>query len=255
MRPDPAGKAARLAADARRLGVRPGGVLLVHSSLSSLGWVDGGPETVVRGLLEALGPEGTLMLPALSYATVHAGHPHFDREATPSCIGAIAEHFRTRPGSRRSGSPTHSVCASGPLAAELVADHHLDTTPVGPHSPLRKLRDLDGQLLFLGCGMKPNTSMHGVEELVGTPYLFGGEVTYTLRLGDETHEVTCRRHAFDGWQQRYDRLTGILQADELREGGILQATAQLLQVRAMWDRGAAVLHSDPYAFVERAGGD
>ncbi|MFP6646122.1 MAG: AAC(3) family N-acetyltransferase, partial [Candidatus Latescibacterota bacterium] len=58
--------------------------------------------------------------------------------------------------------------------------------------PLRKLRDLGGQLLFLGCGLRPNTSMHGVEELVEPPYLFGDDITYTLHLGDERREVTCR---------------------------------------------------------------
>ncbi|MBN1668234.1 MAG: AAC(3) family N-acetyltransferase, partial [Anaerolineales bacterium] len=63
--------------DLLALGVRPGGVLLVHSSLSSLGQVPGGAETVVRGLLATLGETGTLLMPALSYETVTSRNPVF----------------------------------------------------------------------------------------------------------------------------------------------------------------------------------
>lgn len=248
---DPA-VAARIAGDLGRLGVRRGGVLLVHSSLSALGWVEGGPETAVAGLQQALGDDGTLLLPALSYATVTAANPRFDRERTPACVGAIAEHFRTRAGTLRSGSPTHSVCAAGPLAAPIVAGHEEDATPVGPHSPLSRLPGLGGQLLFLGCGMNPNTSMHGVEERVGAPYLFAGEVTYDLVLGPRRCQVTCRRHAFAGWRQCYFRLHHLLGTDELREGTVLAASAQLVEAAPMWARAEAAMRRDPFAFVERA---
>ena len=83
------------------LGVRPGGVLLVHASLRSLGPLDGGAETVVLSLLEALCPQGTLLMPALSYATVGPQSPIFNVAATPSCVGALSEYFRIRPGTIR----------------------------------------------------------------------------------------------------------------------------------------------------------
>src|SRR5688572_7404386 len=51
----------RLVHDLAALGVRPGGLLMVHTRLSALGWVVGGSGTVVQGLLDALGPDGTLM--------------------------------------------------------------------------------------------------------------------------------------------------------------------------------------------------
>jgi aminoglycoside 3-N-acetyltransferase len=240
-----------IAADLARLGVRSGSTLLVHSSLSSLGRVAGGPETVVEALLEALGPPGTLLMPALSYESVHADQPLFDLHATPSCVGAIPEYFRTRPGTLRSASPTHSVCAVGRDAAALVADQHLDDTPVGPRSPFQRLRDVGGQLLFLGCGMRPNTSMHGVEEVAGVPYLFHPEpVTYELHLPDGVHRVRVRRHAFVGWGQRYDRLQGLLAPGELRVGSVGAATAHLVEVPAMWARGLRALAEDPHFFVE-----
>ena len=109
-----------LVQDLLALGVRPGGALLVHASLRALGPLPpGGAEDVIRGLLEALGPDGTLLMPALSYASVSPRSPVFDVLVTPSCVGALPEFFRTRPGTLRSVHPTHSVCALGRLAAEL----------------------------------------------------------------------------------------------------------------------------------------
>jgi aminoglycoside 3-N-acetyltransferase len=76
------------------LGVRPGGVLLVHSSLRALGHVPGGAETVIAGLRHALGPEGTLLMPALTYERVTLQNPRFDVRHTPANVGVIPETFR-----------------------------------------------------------------------------------------------------------------------------------------------------------------
>jgi len=244
----------RIAEDVTALGVRPGGVLLVHSSLSSLGWVPGGPETVIQGLLQALGPEGTLLVPALSYDIVTPDNPVFDVRTTPSCIGAIPQHFRTRPGSLRSVHPSHSVCGVGPRAAELLADHELDRSPVGAHSPFRRLRNIGGQLMFLGCGMGPNTSMHGIEELAEAPYLFRpATVTYTLTLHDgSTMTATHRRHGFGVYDTRYTRLEPLLpQPDVLRVGSVLEATTHLIEAASMWEIALQEMRRDPYAFVEK----
>lgn len=242
----------RLAQELRAAGVRPGGVCLVHSSLSALGTVPGGAETVVQGLLEALGSEGTLLMPALSYRHVHAGQPRFEVLATPSNVGAIPEHFRQRPGTRRSLHPTHSVCGVGRLAAELLAGHGQDRTPCGPRSPFRLLPQVGGQILMLGCGLKPNTSMHGVEELVEPPYLFGG--TTLFELVDEQGVVVrqeYRCHGFQGWGQRYDRVAGTLRPEESRQGTVLQAEVWVLEARAVWQAGEAALRRDPLCLVER----
>ncbi len=95
-------------------------------------------------------------------------------------------------------------------------------------------------------GLRPNTSMHGVEELVEPPYLFGDDITYTLHLGDERREVTCRRHAFAGWVQRYERGGS---AERRRPGAGRQGTPV---GGAHNDRAEAALREDPFAFVGRA---
>lgn len=233
-------------------GVRRGGTVLVHSSLKSLGHVPAGPETVILGMLQALGPEGTLLLPALSYATVHAANPVFDVRHTPSCVGAIPEHFRTRPGTLRSVSPTHSVCGVGLRARELLSSQQLDDTPCGPHSPFRALRDTGGQIVMLGCGLAPNTSMHGVEEVAEAPYLFGGTVEYRVILADGSEtRLHVRRHAFAGWRQRYDRLREILPPDALHSGPVLRATAHVIEAAVMWPVAVDAIRREPYYFVER----
>ena len=233
-------------------GLRRGGDVLVHSSLSSMGHVPGGAETVVRGLLEALGPEGTLLMPALSYKHVNMEHPVFDVLGTPSNVGTIPEYFRTRPGTRRSVHPTHSVCGTGPGTGAFLEEHVLDETPCGAHSPYRKLRDSGGQILFLGCGLRPNTSMHGVEELAQAPYLFGATVPSRAVLPDGSEvEGRCRRHHFSGWGQRYDRIEPLLKGGGLRVGNVLEATVYVLDCRPMWERALSALQKDPFFFVEK----
>ena len=192
-------------------------------------------------------------MPALSYEHVNESSPVFDAVVTPSNVGAIPEHFRIRSGTLRSLHPTHSVCGIGTRASELLADHQLDTTPVGAHSPFRKLRDIGGQLLMLGCGLGPNTSMHGIEELVEPPYLFGETTEFTM-IHPDLHQTTmsCRRHDFAGFDQRYQRLGPLLKPGDLTVAKVLAATVHLIDAKAMWRAGLEAIRSDPLYFVEPA---
>lgn len=242
----------KIANDLTALGLREGGVVLVHASLRSLGTVPSGAETVVCGLLRALGENGTLLMPALSYAYVGVNNPIFDVLNTPSCVGALPEYFRTRPGTIRSVHPTHSVCGVGPKAESLLKEHHLDTTPCGEHSPFRRLRNVKGQILFLGCGLRPNTSMHAIEELVQPPYLLGDPVDYRIILASGKEiKMRVKRHNFGIWSQRYDRLGPLLDEDGLKRGKVLEATVDLIDCEQMWDRALIALKKDPFFFVEK----
>ena len=242
----------QIANDLKALGLRKGDVLLVHASLRSLGKVPGGAETVVRGLLQALGEDGTLLMPALSYAHVHVDKPVFDVLNTSSCVGALPEYFRTRPGTIRSVHPTHSVSGVGAKAESLLKEHYLDTTPCGEHSPFRRLREVKGQILFLGCGLRPNTSMHAVEELVNPPYLLGDPVDYRIILASGKEiKMQVKRHNFGSWGQRYDRLGPLLDGNGLKKGKVLKATVDLVDCEQMWERALAALKKEPFFFVEK----
>ena len=140
----------KIATDLHNLGVQTGDLILVHASLRSLGKWPGGAETVVRGLLQAVGEGGTLLMPALSYEQ-QPPHIH-DTRRTPSNVGALPEYFRQRPGTQRSLHPTHSVCGVGPAVEALFKDHLCDHTPCGPHSPFHLLPDRGGKSLCWAAG-------------------------------------------------------------------------------------------------------
>ena len=242
----------KLAVDLRALGVREGSVLLVHAALRSLGSVEGGAETVVLALLKALGHNGTLLFPALSYRTVTSERPYFDIRHTPSCVGALPEYFRQRRGTWRSAHPTHSVCGVGHLAETLLQDHDLDTTPCGPNSPFHKLPHHNGQILLLGCGLRPNTSMHAIEELTEPPYLFADVLSYVITdAKGRIYTMPIRRHNFDGWIQRYDRVAQVLDSNALRTGKVLAADCHLIEAQALWEAVHQKLQQDALFFVNR----
>jgi len=157
---------ASLAADFVQLGLRPDTVVMVHSSLGQIGWTDGGPVTVIEALLEVLGPQGTLVLPAESPQLGRPGNKDvFDPQTTPTTMGAIPEAFRSYPGTRRSSHPLVSVCANGNRAEEITAEHALEFCE-GRGTPFEKLYELDAWTLLLGVGFNRCTALHFAESLV-----------------------------------------------------------------------------------------
>lgn len=178
---------ASLATDLRALGVRPGETLLVHSSLSSLGWVCGGAGAVVTALLDVLGPEGTLVVPTHSgdnsdpaswrnppvpeawWTGIRAAMPPFDARTTPCLgVGVIPETLRNWPGALRSGHPQTSFAAIGPRAAGIVDGHALDSR-LGERSPLARLEEAQARILLLGAGFGSCTAFHLAEYRVPGP--------------------------------------------------------------------------------------
>jgi aminoglycoside 3-N-acetyltransferase len=233
-------------------GLQEGSVVLVHASLKSISHITLHPELVIGGLLNAIGDSGTLLMPALSYASVNKENPYFDLERTPSNVGATAEFFRKLPGVIRSIHPTHSVCGIGKYSKEMLGTHHLDHSPAGANSPFRKLPEYGGKILFIGCGLKPNTSMHAVEELVEPAYLFGESVDFHLQLPTgKSFSKLIKTHHFKGFEQRYDRISELLTPHEMKETRVMSATVYLVDARAMWEKSTRKLQEDPYFFVDR----
>jgi aminoglycoside 3-N-acetyltransferase len=171
---------ARLVADLRRLGLRPGAVLMIHTRMSAIGWVIGGSETVVRALLKALGPAGTLMAyvsweehvyradewPAEHRDAYLAEPPVFDA-ATAEAVrehGRIPERVRTWPGAERSAHPEAGVVAVGSRAAWLTRTQPTDDG-YGAQSPFARLVEADGQVLLLGAPLETLTRLHHAEAI------------------------------------------------------------------------------------------
>ncbi len=179
--------ASTLVADLRGLGVDPEATVLVHSSLSALGWVAGGAQAVVDALLEAVTETGTLVMPTHSgqytdpagwsnppvpdawVDPIREAMPAYRPAVTPTRgMGAIPECFRTYPGVVRSRHPTDSFAARGAEAEAIVADHAFDDG-FGEGSPLARLYERDAAVLLLGVGHERNTSLHLAEHRANVP--------------------------------------------------------------------------------------
>jgi aminoglycoside 3-N-acetyltransferase len=192
----------QLAADLRRLGLRAGGIAMVHTRMSALGRVVGGSETVVRALLDAIGPEGTVAAyagweehvyhpedrPAEHRDAYLAEPPVFD-VATAEAVrehGRIPERLRTWPGAARSDHPEASVVALGPRAAWLTAEHPRDDA-YGPGTPFARVVEADGQVLLLGAPLETLTLLHHAEAIARVPDK--RRVTYSVWVDAEEGAV------------------------------------------------------------------
>lgn len=155
--------------------------LLVHSSLSSLGWVCGGATSVVLALERVLGEGGTLVMPTHSsdltnpaiwkhpavpeqwWQAIREKTPTYSPDLTPTRqMGAIPECFRKQSGTIRSGHSHVSFAARGKDAESVTSSHSLEFS-LGDGSPLARVYDLIGWVLLLGVSHANSTSMHLAE--------------------------------------------------------------------------------------------
>jgi aminoglycoside 3-N-acetyltransferase len=173
-----------LARELLELGITPGRVLMVHTRMSALGWVDGAETAVVGALLDALGPDGTLV--AYTSWDEHdfdVDLPPFDpatARATPD-NGRIPERVRTWPGAVRSVHPEASVAAVGARAA-WIAEPHGDEAGYGAGTPFARIVEAQGQVLLLGAPLDTITLLHHAEAIARVP----GKRTVTTRVAGRT---------------------------------------------------------------------
>lgn len=196
---------ATLVRQLRELGVMSGGVLLVHTSFSKVKPVEAGPAGLINALRTALGSEGTLVMPSMSYDDDHP----FDKSTSPCPeMGVVADTFWRLPDANRSNN-NHAFAAAGPLAEQIIAPHPIDP-PHGLDSPVGRVYKLDGQVLLLGVGQDSNTTIHLAENLAGVRYRRekyltllsdGRPVRYNYREIDHC----CQNFALvDGWLDEWD---------------------------------------------------
>jgi aminoglycoside N3'-acetyltransferase len=186
--------AEEIAKDLLRMGVEKGDILFIHSSLKSLGYVEGGPKAVIQGLLNAVGPDGTLLLPTYYMpggsilGTCQLEGYVFDPRIHGTSMGALPEAFLQFQGVERSIHPTHSVSAIGKHAKYLTEAHHLAPSVFGKGSPWQRFHELNGKVLGLGISMGPVTFYHLVEDTLGDRFPINVWM-------EETFHLPCK-----GWQ-------------------------------------------------------
>ncbi len=159
-----------LARALRRVDLRQGDSILVHSSFDAFEGFEGKPSDVIDALKQAVGTDGLLMMPTMPFSGTAIdwvrSHSSVDLRRTPSRMGLISEIFRRSPDVIRSVHPTHSVAAWGAPAAEFVACHPAARTPCGVGSPYHGLLTRDGSVLLLGVDVNSVTLYHTAEELL-----------------------------------------------------------------------------------------
>jgi len=248
---------ADILAGLRRVGLEPGDVVLVHSSLSAFGRVEGGADTVIDALLEVLGPEGTAVFPTFTWGRYHAiTEPVvFDlaREPVKDEMGIIPETFRTRPGVVRSPHICHSVAALGPHAKDV-----LGTTghAWGPGSTFAQLETLNAWNLFLGVGTRSCTALHHVEELMQVPYREHRDYPGSEFLMPDGTRRPCDSVEFlrkPGYRNDFAKMErifaehGVLHATQIGRASILN-----IRIRDIVRIGCAYLEQDIYFLLDES---
>jgi aminoglycoside 3-N-acetyltransferase len=250
---------AQLVTDLTRLGLHEGATVLVHSSLSQLGNVEGGANAVIDALMEVVGSAGTLLFPTLTGTEMDGplSPPAMDLKSTACWTGRIPETARHRKGARRSVHPTHSIAALGFAADRYAAGHETGQTPCDKASPYARLIGESGFILLLGgVTQESNTTLHCLEELAQVPYHLQPDITdgIVIDLGGNKHVVRNRLHLW-GWERDFQKVTGPLNgAGAMQSGRVGQSTSHLISAQPLADTILPILEADPlYLLSKRAG--
>lgn len=240
---------AEIAAGLTTLGIKPGDHLLVHSSLSSFGQVEGGADAVINALLTVVTGEGIVSVPTLtgSEALSPAHPPEFDPQRTPCWTGKIPTTFMRRPTAVRSLHPTHSVAAIGQDVGWYLDDHLDSISPCDDLSPYGKLaHDERGYVLLLGVSHQSSTIFHHIEEAAGVDYhLQPGLARCKIILPETTIYRHYLLHAY-GTPRQFDMMEPLLiERGIQRSIQIGHATAKLIAAQRLTDLTLRCLKTQP----------
>lgn len=233
----------QLIRDLQSIGIQIGDSLMVHASLSKIGYVEGGAETLVDALMQTIGNTGNLLMPSFPAAGRNKDYldkqPVFDALNTPSAMGIVSEVFRKWPGVVRSLHPTDPVCAFGPQAVWFTSGHFNEPTPYTTASPFGRLVQNHGKILMLGTTLNGAcTSLHVVEDAIPFPYPVYLPKSYDTELLDEQgrrHHMSTRVHN-PAWSAKRDadQLLPLLKsAGIIQQGKVGQANCMLIDAEGL----------------------
>lgn len=192
----------------KSMGLKGDETILIHSSMKSIGEVDGGADTVLDAWMEYF-KDGLLLLPTHTWKTVNADNPVYNPQTTPSCVGLLTNMFMKREGVIRSIHPTHSMAGYGKNAAEYLAGEEYNNTPCTPGGCYDRLKDAGGKVLLVGVGHERNTYIHSVEEVLNVPNRLSDmpmELVIELLKEDKDNKNKKLPHynRADGWKKCID---------------------------------------------------
>jgi aminoglycoside N3'-acetyltransferase len=233
---------AQIANQLRELGVKPNGVLLVHTSLRAVRPIARGPSGLIEALRDVLGPGGTLVMPSW---TGNDEIPFDPRTTTASPdLGVVADTFWRQAGVLRS-QHTFAFAAGGPKAQFITADP-LPLPPHNPASPVGRVHESGGQVLLAGVGHDADTTLHLAELMAGVPYRTAKFCTVLqdgrlVRIDYLENDHCCQRFALaDTW---------LRQRGLQSEGPLGQGHARLFYARDLINVALEHLTRDPLVFL------
>ena len=236
------------------LGLTRGAVVFMHSSLSSLGEVDRGADTVVDAVLDVLGPDGTLAVPTFCSINRRRNQT-YDPDTTPSEVGQITNALRSRPEAFRSPHIWQSMSAIGKRAEEMMSVHR----PVAwaADGPFWRLYEWDAYIMLLGVPYFRSTFWHLIEQWVQPAYGRWKESTGRIRNPDGS-ESPLKEITFGprpGHAHDFNKLGSRMEAQGLvSTGAVGNAMARLYRARDAFDTGVAEYRKDPTLFIQTGEG-
>lgn len=236
------------------MGILPTDTLLIHSSMKAIGPVEGGADTVLDAFMDYM-HRGLLVFPTHTWHQINDEYNVFDVLREPSCVGVLTNLFRLRPGVIRSWHPTHSVAAYGKDAAEFTQGEERFDTPCPRGGCYGKLYDRRAKILFIGCDLSRNTTIHGVEEWSRIPNRIADTPQHLwIRTpeGKMLPRRLYRHYCTEGdVSANYGKLEAPLLARGIaRKGRFGQAECTLVDVVPMVDLATSFLKKNPDLFID-----
>jgi aminoglycoside 3-N-acetyltransferase len=225
--------------------------------LSSLGEVVGGADGLIDGLLDAVGPTGTVVMPtfSLSKRENRDTHPPYHPRRARSDVGGVTDVFWRRRGARRSASASHAMAAIGPQA-KFITNDAVMTEPYSREGPFGKLYQLDAWVLLIGCGLAPNSSLHAVEDWVGLPGM--QPVDYMAENDGGKAKVIHYQQEPVGPREFYQSTAFVTKSEVLlRQHGVLKdgrvgpAVVYAFRFRDLMDHSMAIIRDEAPWFLYR----
>jgi len=249
------------------LGVTAGETLLVHTSLTQLGYVQGGADTIIDALKQTVGEDGTFLAPAFlrpfiySDGCLNKSNEYRPYDTRPDgalrdkaiWTGALPKTMLKRNESFRSGHISHEWTAIGKNAEYCTSGHALLDSPCGKNSPLAKALELDGSVVFIGCSIGANTFIHYIEAMANAPFLNTALATYIDENGNQkTGRLTefpggCR--SFYTGADSYFYKEAVRRGLHIDEAELGIGKLYKIRLRELYEIGMQMHKEDPYAML------
>jgi len=247
--------------------IRPGLEIMLHSSMRGLGYVVNGALDVIDALLELIGDEGTLLMPAHTgqltdpadwrqpsipeeyIETVRRSMRPFDLKTTPvRNRGIIAHTFLSYTDVSRSFHPLNSVAAKGCRATYFTEIHDLHESE-GMNSPTGRLYEREGFVLLIGVTLKSCTAIHLAEYIADVPYLQDADIKVLAR-DDDSRNTFVRLQRYPGNSEFFDKLLPDMRSENLlKEVMIRSGHLLMFPIKPVVDLAVERLRLDPYYLV------